>query len=43
MHLTEDVQIGVENTLEYTGLIGNQPPTGDRGRIRIDTVLVYRQ
>jgi hypothetical protein len=43
MDITDDVQIGVENTLEYRGLYANQPPTGDRGRIRINTVLVYHQ
>jgi len=43
MDITDDVQIGMENTLEYRGLYANQPPTGDRGRIRINTVLVYHQ
>ena len=41
--VTSEVTMGQENTLEYRGLFGGNPVTGNRGRIRINTVLVYHQ
>lgn len=41
--LTDQVTVGELNTLDYVGLFGDAPVTGNRGRIRLSSYLVYSQ
>ena len=41
--ITDDVTIGELNTLDYIGKYGGQPVTGNRGRIRMNTYLVFSE
>jgi hypothetical protein len=39
--ITAEVELGALNTLDYQGLFGGAPVTGDRGRILLSSYLVY--
>jgi hypothetical protein len=39
--ITDEVTLGQPNTIDYVGLFGGQPVTGDRGRILLSTYVVY--
>lgn len=41
--ITDQVSIGETNTLEYQGLYAGAPVTGNRGRIRLSSYVVYYQ
>ncbi len=39
--ITDQVTLGELNTLDYRGLYGGQPVTGNRGRIRLSSYIAY--
>ncbi len=41
--ITSEVTIGALNTLDYQGLYGDAPVTGNKGRIRLSSYLAYYQ
>lgn len=39
--ITDDVTLGQSNTLDYVGMFGGAPVTGNRGRILLSSYVVY--